>query len=592
MTESVIKEVVLSGGPTFYTVTDFPSEMEAPVETVSSASDTTISYTPTEFLNDTYFNAIALIMSLGDSNAIMLAETDEWRNLESLFIDDVLFNLEKRADENKPPMVGKYMLSYVLIKQHIKKLSIPGSYFFTPLVQDQIMSSVTNTYINRLQYHNIVATYENLFGCHYLASADAWAAILKNTANDNVSDILHNIGYYTNSNNSFNEYNRDTFISKIYEIFKLALNEVQWRTANNQNVIASGITGSEVTIWKSVNEYGYNIGNGNFEDKAGGYFLGITLDQLPSNIARIGPPLTKGSAGTVSVKLEDAGACAVAGVLETSNKFDQAGIAQVILNRTGATVATSVIFASTAFDCAAQPAQFSAIDAALYGPNSNESATIKYGNLYIDQSTLKSALSVIDKDNFKIAVQSIFRNTLTDDQLSRIYILRQHVYYNGPEINQAQVAVKGAVNIVSNTSVASSTIIKPQGPYGSGYVITSVVPGYYIPNTSYIMASSPSPTLSALYNRITTNIEQPLVELTFNYTQILHDQSNALITTDLVTIVQTTEDLDIRRVSNQPTQPDIGNFAGGIPEIDPDYPSYNINNMRVGNGQEGYNADK
>lgn len=592
---ALIRSIVLSGGPVPRKIEGYYYQI--PPIPVPTEITTVPVYSSTEFTDSVYLDSVALIMSKGDYNAIMFTNYDEWRNLASLTIDNILYNLTLRANINMPAMVGKYMLSSLLIKDHCAINNIPGYYWFSPLIQDQLAASVTNMFATKLQNLNIVVDNENLFACHYFGSAEAWAAIVNARENDLVSIILHNAGFYTTPTNNFADYDRNTFVYKIKEIYRLAEKEVIWRKSNNQSVIASGQTIPFVSYGAWPNAQMYIIGNEYYTDGSGGYFKEYAIPDVnvvASTFAKVGPPTVIGSVGTVSFKLEDAAAAALAGVLQTTNTNDQAGIAQIIVNRTGGTVTEKVSFVGyNGFDNATAVDAFSALSAALYGPNDNVEASALYGNLYIEHETLRAVFNLSGEDNYKSGLQSVFDFRLSDTQLNRAYVLRTQVYNNGPELQQAQLAIKGAINIVGPSVPTSSSVFKPFGVGGSGYVITPLVPGFYIPNTADAAASSPAPTIDALLNRLLENIKNPPSNIVIPYGAMLDKQANNLPGSNIVasgnTEVYITE-LDVRRVTNQPGQPDTGNFTGGIPKITPDYPSYDIHNNWIGPGSGDYNA--
>lgn len=591
-----VQQVVLQGGPVFQSIGGtFYYEKPIVVTTYAYKEPP---FRENTFTDNLYYDTVALIMSNGDLNAVMLADTAIWRNLESLNIQDIINNLELRASSNQPPMVGKYALPLFLIKEHVKILQMPLYTYFTSLCQDQFMVSITNAYAHRLNEFNLVATEVNLFGSHYFNSADSWAAILKDSTNDKVDVILHRAGLFTNKTSKLSEYTRGEFITLIKEIYRLANQDIHWRIENNQDRIISGQSVYSNSNEKYTNEDGYVIGNPYFTDINGGYFFGYTFTPIVVQDATIGPSTQLGSVGTVSVKLYEAGVAALTAVLQTDNEFDQAGIAQVILNRTGATINQDVNFAGrTVWENSIQPGTWSGISAAMYNDNRDPDLYSKYGVLLVDPNNLKEALSEDYTEYLKEAVQSLFRDTLTQFQLDRLATLRTNIYYNGPEMNQVQIAIKGAVDIKGPRQpdeVELDYIIRPQGDYGYGYITSTYVTGYWVPNASDLFASTPGPSVTAVYDRLLENIKNPPSKFYFDYTQILNDNSNTLVGSGIVTSANveiTVTELDIRRVANQPDQPNTVNYSGGIPEINPDYASYDMNNMYSPPGQDGYNSD-
>jgi len=260
--------------------------------------------------------------------------------------------------------------------------------------------------------------------------------------------------------------------------------------------------------------------------------------------------------------LADAGACALVGVLTSDNTYDQAGIAQVIVNRTGASASQLVDFSGkNGFDCATAQNSFDYMDAAIYGPNANSDASQKYGNLYVNTAYLKSALDIEDHTEFKISIGSLFQGTLSNIQLDRLDTLRSQVYNDGSEMVQAQATIGSTVEIVSNTTVASSVVSKPFGENETGYLFISPLAGFFVPNTCDTTASAPFPSPSSILDRLNINLVsgQPsstyTAGITFNNNQSGIPDSN--ITASGSTYVENNQN----SVSNQPLQPQGNNYS-------------------------------
>jgi len=102
---------------------------------------------------------------------------------------------------------------------------------------------------------------------------------------------------------------------------------------------------------------------------------------------------------------------------------------------------------------------------------------------------------------------------LTQAQLQRVAILRDQVYNNGSEMNQAQAAIKSAVNFIGPDST-TTMVTYPFGVNATGYLTLSPIVGYFIPNTSDISSAAPAPNPSSLLNRILRNlIRRPPIKL-------------------------------------------------------------------------------
>ena len=489
----------------------------------SVVSNEGVRFTNTTFMDTEYFDSIAFIMGLGDTNGIMFSNDDVWKNFNSLTIQDIRDNLKQRSTENLPAFAGKYMLPVRLIDQQSVNLSIPSNIAFSPLLQDQLVSSITSNFAHQLSMANITPTDNNLFGCHYLGSAAAWISVLKSGSADTVSKVLHNKGYYTTTTSQLESYTGSQLSLILAQILQIARDEIQYRKSVGYNVIVAGqyvTLDNNNTIVTSSSVNGYRIGDNNYVDQHGGYFpdyQNIIASTIGS--ASISPSAAYGSAGVVTLSLADAGACALAAVLQTTNPIDQAGLAQLCVNRTGAQASgISTYGGNNGFDCATAKDVFSALSSAIYGPNANLTASAIYGGLNVNITYLKSALETVDQEQMKLNLASLFGATetttgkLTQAQLQRIAILRNQVYTNGPEMDQAQAAIGPAVNFVAPMSEATM-ITSPFGIESSGYLTLTPISGYFIPNTSDATGPAPAPSPASLLNRILKNrIRRPPIE--------------------------------------------------------------------------------
>lgn len=487
-------------------------------------SNQEVTFTNTSFMDTEYFDSLAYIMGLGDTNGIMFSNDDVWKNFASLTIQDIRDNLKLRASENLPAFAGKYMLPVRLIDQQSVNLSIPSNFAFSPLLQDQLVSSITSNFAHQLSVAGIAPSDNNLFGCHYLGSASAWIAVLKGGSTNTVSNVLHTKGYYTTTTSQLESYSRNQLTLILAQILQIARDEIIYRKSIGYNVIVAGqyvTSDNSNTIVTGASVNGYRIGNDSFEDQHGGYFPDYQNITPPtSGSALVSASGAYGSAGVVTLSLADAGACALAAVLQTANPTDQAGIAQLCVNRIGAQASgiTTTFGGTNGFDCATVKDGFSALSSAIYGPNSNTTASAIYGGLSVNIDYLKSALGTIDQEEMKVSLASLFgatetvTGTLTSVQLQRIAILRNQVYTNGPEMDLAQSAIGAAVNFVAPRSDATM-ITSPFGLDASGYVTLTPISGYFIPNTSDATGPAPAPSPASLLNRVLKNrIRRPPIE--------------------------------------------------------------------------------
>lgn len=502
----------LSGGPPVQTATIGFGNISI-ATTAITALNPDLQFTTTGYMDTEYFDALALIMSIGDTNGIMFSEKDVWKNIGSLTIQDIIGNLSERSRDNLPAAVGKYMIPLRLIQQQATNLAIPSNFAFDPMLQDQLISSITSNFAHQLAIANIPATDINLMGCHYLASADAWIKVLKSSPDANVAETLINAGYFITATSKLNEYTRNQLLYKFADIMQIAQKEVIYRKESGRGVISSGQypnTGNANVIVTTALVDGYRIGNSNYTELQGGYFPDYANVVVDTNT--VAPSTEFGSAGTILVSLVDAGATALAAVLQTSNANDQAALCQLIINRLGGTLSGIERFnGNNAFDAATYPNSFSAISAAIYGPNNDAAASALFGNLRINKDELYDALSVVDPVQMQQAVESLFMGTLTAGQLSRLAVLRSQVYNNGPELSQARATIKTAVNYIAAgvappPDLGPSILMYPFGDLFTGYIKTSALTGFYVQNSSDVAGSSPAPSPDALLNRLKNNL--------------------------------------------------------------------------------------
>lgn len=122
-----------------------------------------------DFGNDLFFDAVALILTNGDPNSVMLSQTNIYGDLSNLTIAQVMKNLETRITTGLPPRIGKYMLSYDDIVNHAGYLKCPVDITkFTIAVQNQLMVLTTSDNANRFAYSGIFPSDEKLFGAAYI----------------------------------------------------------------------------------------------------------------------------------------------------------------------------------------------------------------------------------------------------------------------------------------------------------------------------------------------------------------------------------------------------------------------------------------
>lgn len=564
--------VGLSGGPLSPTIDSTTTPLtnntttNLPIAAQSSFSNT-------NFSDVTYYDAVSLIMALGDPNAIMFSTYDVWNNLASLTIQDVIDNLSLRASENLPAFAGAYMLPVTIIRQQLTNLAIPTNFAFTPILQDQLMSSITSTFAHQLIVAGIPPVDNNLFGCHYFGSAAAYIELAKSSPDANVKTVLQSAGFFTSTTSQLQNYTRSQFFNKFAEIVDIAKAEVLRRKLSGSDIISSGqwTSNSNANVITTGTVNGYHIGNSDFVDLQGGYFpeYDILNQSTDPNVAVLGSSVMTGSAGTVSMSWVDASAAALAGVLQTDNFYDQAGMAQVCVNRTAVAAGSisSEFSGKNGFDSATTIDAFSGLSAAIYGPNADTAKSNLYGELFINKNILRSVLSIGQGVDFKIALAELFSGSLTSIQVDRVDNLRYQVYINGPELAQAQAAIGPAVNYNDPNSVASDTVIKPFGSDAYGYVTISPISGFYIVNSIEAVESAAAPSPDALLNRLKSLLAPVVPSSNANITA--GNQSNTVVGGNVVTntnvTTTTTTTQTNTNITNQTNQPSGGNTSGSPP---------------------------
>lgn len=147
-----------------------------------------------DFGNDLFFDAVALVLTNGDPNSVMLSQTNIYGDLSNLTIAQVMKNLETRINSGLPPRLGKYMLSYDDIVNHAGYLKCPVNITkFTIAVQNQLMVLTTSDNANRFAYSGIFPSDEKLFGAAYVGF-ERYRAIFLGRKDVTVAESLESSG--------------------------------------------------------------------------------------------------------------------------------------------------------------------------------------------------------------------------------------------------------------------------------------------------------------------------------------------------------------------------------------------------------------
>lgn len=147
-----------------------------------------------DFGNNFFFDAVALILTNGDPNAVMLSQTNLYGDLSQLTVVQVMKNLETRIESGLPPRLGKYMLSYDDIVHNAGFLKCPVDLTkFTIAFQNRIMLLVTSENANKFAYAGIFPSDEKLFGAAYIGF-DRYLALLRGDKTRKVYEVFNAAG--------------------------------------------------------------------------------------------------------------------------------------------------------------------------------------------------------------------------------------------------------------------------------------------------------------------------------------------------------------------------------------------------------------
>ena len=169
-----------------------------------------------------FFDAVCLALSYGDTNAVMYSQIDIYGDLSNLTVQQVLHNLYNRIRSGLPGRCGKYMLTYYNIVDYVGVLGLPIDItYFTIALQDELMLILVSDYGNRLNYHNIYPSDENIFGAHYLGF-DQYVAVMKAPRTDTVGDTLTKNGYVSSIDAAMNALTNDDFLKTVTTVIDIS----------------------------------------------------------------------------------------------------------------------------------------------------------------------------------------------------------------------------------------------------------------------------------------------------------------------------------------------------------------------------------
>lgn len=192
------------------------------------------------FKDNLFFDAVSMILSGGDSNAVMLSQADIFGDLSNLTVIQVIDNLTKRRLSGLPPRLGKYMLSLDDIVNYSGVLQIPVNLTnFTVALQNRLMLLKVTDFSNEFSYLGLYPSDDKLFGACYLGFQQ-FVAVLKGVKTDTVGKTLTNAGLNTTGMNTIDNITNElmlTYCSKMIVNAKVAIfnNKVARETALQVN---------------------------------------------------------------------------------------------------------------------------------------------------------------------------------------------------------------------------------------------------------------------------------------------------------------------------------------------------------------------
>lgn len=187
-----------------------------------------------------FFDATALVLTNGDSNAVMLSQVNLYGDLSQLTIAQVMKNLENRTFSGLPPRLGKYMLHYNDIVNYAGILQCPvDKTFFTIAVQNRMMYLFVVDVANRFSNDGFYPTDEKLFGAAYIGYT-RYIALLKSTKTKTVGTVLEEANLKRTQLNEIDDLTVDVFlqyISKMITNAKVAVsnNKIAIELAETSN---------------------------------------------------------------------------------------------------------------------------------------------------------------------------------------------------------------------------------------------------------------------------------------------------------------------------------------------------------------------
>ncbi len=143
-----------------------------------------------DFKDNLFFDAVSVILSGGDPNAVMFSQANIYGDLSNLTVLQILDNLTVRRLTGLPPRLGKYMLSLDDIINYSGVLQIPVNITsFTVALQNRLMLLKITDFSNEFSYLGYYPSDDKLFGAAYIGFAQ-YVAVLKANRTDRVKSAL------------------------------------------------------------------------------------------------------------------------------------------------------------------------------------------------------------------------------------------------------------------------------------------------------------------------------------------------------------------------------------------------------------------
>jgi hypothetical protein len=179
-----------------------------------------------DFKDNLFFDAVSMVLSGGDPNAVMLSQADIFGDLSNLTVIQLINNLTTRRLTGLPPRIGKYMLSIDDIINYSGVLQIPvNATNFTIALQNRLMLLKVTDFSNEFSYLGFYPSDDKLFGACYFGFPQ-FVAVMKGLKTDTVGNTLLNAGLSVTGMNTIDNITNElmlTYCSKMIVNAKVAI---------------------------------------------------------------------------------------------------------------------------------------------------------------------------------------------------------------------------------------------------------------------------------------------------------------------------------------------------------------------------------